>query len=87
MMCIWSFYCHAAYCRGRARSNSCLTPTAECLAQTQLLYLKPVQTGYPEDSDARLVVRCVSAGQPSVVRHCAASRGFCCSGSAILAMH
>ena len=29
-----------------------------CLPQMRLLYLKPVQTGYPEDSDARLVVRC-----------------------------
>ncbi len=29
------------------------------LTQVQLQYLKPVQTGYPEDSDARLVVRSV----------------------------
>lgn len=26
--------------------------------QVPVQYIKPVQTGYPEDSDARLVVRC-----------------------------
>jgi len=26
--------------------------------QVELMYLKPVQTGYPEDSDVRMVVRC-----------------------------
>ena len=26
-------------------------------SQVPLLYLKPVQTGFPDDSDARLVVR------------------------------
>ena len=34
-----------------------LTCNVSVLAQAKLLYLKPVQTGYPTDSDAQLVVR------------------------------
>ena len=37
---------------GDGASHACRPPS-----QVQLQYLKPVQTGYPRDSDARLVVR------------------------------
>lgn len=32
------------------------------IAQEPLLYLKPVQTGFPEDDDAALVVRLMLCG-------------------------